>query len=220
MILIIDGYNLIFTGLSHPEKHLRQKFIRNINDNEDSDATVLRKHSGLRSTSNNTEYNSPDFLEQARDNLIAQLKSYNTKKHLKIIVIFDGDESIGYQSHQKESPNIEIIFSTKKSKADNLIIDIVSYHREDKTHNKQAVRVITSDRLLAQTIRQSGVQIVPANEFIRELIKTNQIRHHSISAGTKADLLSEDEPIEKFIGLRPSEVEGWLKVFNKNEQEN
>ncbi|MFH1232049.1 MAG: NYN domain-containing protein [Planctomycetota bacterium] len=192
MILIIDGYNLIFSDL----------WGKSVRDNKNSDGDI-----GSKPT---------DFLEKARDNLIAQLKSYNTKRRLKIIVIFDGNESIGYQSHQKESPNIEIIFSTKESKADNLIIDIVSYYKEDAAHNK--IRVVTSDRLLAQMTKQSGVQIIPVNEFIKELLKTNQIRHHSISAGTKADMASEDEPIEKFIGLRPSEVEGWLKVFDKDKQ--
>jgi predicted RNA-binding protein with PIN domain len=207
MFLIIDGYNLIFSGLFHAEKHLRQQFIRNIRDNEDPN--------------NNADYTSPGFLGKARDNLIAQLKLYNTKRRLKIIVIFDGDESIGYQSHQKESPDIEIIFSTKKSKADNLIIDIVSYYKEDRFHNKsnQTIRVVTSDRALTQTLRKSGVQIISANDFIRELFKTNQFRHHSISDGKKADMVLENEPIEKFIGLPQSEVEKWLKIFTGKSNE-
>ncbi|MFH0888849.1 MAG: NYN domain-containing protein [Planctomycetota bacterium] len=209
MILIIDGYNLIFSDLWKKSNW----------NNKNSESEMDSKPQG--------------FLEQARDNLITRLKSYNIKRRFQIIVIFDGDESIGYQSHQKESPNIEIIFSTKKSKADNLIIDIV----ENKIHNKnnQGIRVVTSDRLLAlrclrirsapfvsigtQTIKQSGVQIMPANEFINELFKINHIKRHFISAGKKSEPALEGEPIEKFIGLKPSEVEGWLKVFDKENSE-
>jgi predicted RNA-binding protein with PIN domain len=194
MILIIDGYNLIFSTL----------WKKSIQNNKNS--------------ANDKSPDTSDSLEEMRNNLISRLKSYNIKRRFNIIIVFDGDESIGYQSHQKQSPYIEIIFSTKKTKADNLIIDLVSDYSNYETPNQSPIHVVTSDRLLAHAVNKSGVQIKSANEFTKELFKISHVKHNAIVNDTTIGTTSEYEPIEKLIGLQPSEVNGWLKVFDsKNE---
>ena len=180
-MLIIDGYNLIFS----------------------SPAIHKKRHA------------SADFLEKAREHLIAQLEYYNTKKHHRIIVVFDGKEGGHYNSRQKTASGIEIIFSAQDSSADEVIINLVAEYRSSTACGAPSywratsgatpgdpIGVVTSDRELAQTIMKDA-QVIPVNKFIRELSDKN---------GSETD---SGEPIEKLIGLSPADVPKWLKVFGE-----
>lgn len=170
MILLIDGYNLIFTQ-------------------------PLRARAG---------FTPPDELETLRDNLVSQLQSYNIKKKYRIIVVFDGDKANTHYPQERESGNIRVVFSQDKSTADEHIINLVlSYVREKP--QRQDLCAVTSDRALAEALRSNRVKIISSQEFAVELTVKDK--------DTSPDL--KDEPIEKFTGLKPSDVPKWLKIFEE-----
>ncbi|MEK7310212.1 MAG: NYN domain-containing protein [Planctomycetota bacterium] len=166
MILLIDGYNLIFSGLGQ------------------SDDTK------------------PNYLEILRDNLISQLKSYNTRKKYRIIVVFDGDKANTHYPQEKESGGIRVVFSQDQTTADEHIINLVSSYIREKPH-RQDLCAVTSDLALAETLISNRVKIISSQEFAVELT----VRDKNTTPGLK------DEPIEKFTGLKPSDVPKWLKIF-------
>ena len=170
MILLIDGYNLIFTQ-------------------------PLRARAG---------FTSPNELETLRDNLVAQLKSYNTRKKFRIIVVFDGDKTNTHYPQEKESGNIRMVFSQGQATADEHIINLVSSYIREKPH-RQDLCAVTSDRALAETLISNRVKIISSQEFAAELT----VRNSSAVPELK------DEPIEKFTGLKPSDVPKWLKIFEE-----
>ncbi len=166
MILLIDGYNLIFSGFAAP---------------------------------NNTR---SDYLEKLRDNLVSQLKSYNLKKKHRIITVFDGDKTVSHYPQERESGNVRVVFSQGKSSADDLIINMTRSLLEEKPR-RQDLSVVTSDRALAETLRNKRVKIISSQEFTAELAGQDK---------DSAPELSEEAP-EKFTGLKPADVPKWLKLF-------
>ncbi|MBI5778009.1 MAG: NYN domain-containing protein [Planctomycetes bacterium] len=166
MILLIDGYNLLFSGL-------------NLSDNI-----------------------KPNQLETLRDNLVAQLKSYNIKKKYRIIVVFDGDKTVSHYPQERESGNVRVVFSPGRTTADEHIINLVSEYIQDKPRRSD-VCAVTSDRALAETLRNKRVKIISSQEFAVELL----LKDKDISTDIKED------PIEKFTGLKPADVPKWLKLF-------
>jgi predicted RNA-binding protein with PIN domain len=177
MILLIDGYNLLFSGLGQSD--------------------------GIKH----------DNLEALRDNLVAQLKSYNTRKKYRIIVVFDGDKANAYYPQEKESGNVRVVFSQNRMTADEHIINMASAHIQDKPH-RQDLCVVTSDRDLAGKLMADKIRIISSQEFAAELTARNRdtsSRNNRDSAAASPDL--KDDPIEKFTGLKPADVPKWLKIF-------
>lgn len=168
--------------------------------------------------------NLPGYLENARNNLISMLKAYNLKRHHEIVVVFDGKDNSGYYTRQKES-GIDIIFSNQKTTADDLIINIVSSYADDRLiyKNKTVMRnllVVTSDNGLARALSKYRINIMRVDEFIEELPKMALDDTTDNNSGEQQDNdLPSGEPIEKFVGLLPSEVNGWLKAFEEHEDE-
>jgi predicted RNA-binding protein with PIN domain len=165
MILIIDGYNLLFSGLGQ------------------ADTTK------------------PNHLETLRDNLVAQLKSYNIRKKYRIIVVFDGDKAVSHYPQERESGNVRVVFSQGRTTADEHIINLVSAYIQDKPRRSD-VSAVTSDRALAETLGHR-VKVVSSQEFAVELL----LKDKNIPTTIKED------PIEKFTGLKPADVPKWLKIF-------
>ena len=172
MILLIDGYNLTFSGLDQS---------KDIKHNQ---------------------------LEILRDNLVAQLKSYNIRKKHRIIVVFDGDKTVSHYPQEKESGGIRVVFSQGNTTADEHIISLVASYIREKPHRNDLC-VITSDRALAETLRHNRVRIISSQEFAVELTAKN--------SGSTMD--KTGDPIEKITGLKPSDVSKWLKIFSKDEHE-
>jgi predicted RNA-binding protein with PIN domain len=180
MLLIIDGYNLIFAGLFYPQSSLKTDKIN---------------------------FKSKDFLLKTRENLISKLKTYMASKKYQIIVVFDGNKSPAPagQSHQKESPQIEIVFSGRGSTADEVIFQLIS------ARPRESIKVVTSDKSLADTLKKSrptGIEIISVSKFIREL-----------SIPVRDTKYDEGEPREKFVGLNgnPGAVEKWVSAFGGQE---
>lgn len=145
MILLIDGYNLIFT---QPPDRVR----------------FTRHPESIRGAG----FNHPGELETLRDNLVSQLKSYNIKKKYRIIVVFDGDKTNTHYPEEKESGGIRVVFSQGKTTADEHIINLISSYIQEKPH-RQDLCVVTSDRDLAETLSNNRVRIISSQEFATEL---------------------------------------------------
>ncbi|MDI6732739.1 MAG: NYN domain-containing protein [Planctomycetota bacterium] len=141
MILIIDGYNLLFSGLYR----------------------AYARPSG-RSKVPKTEY----FLETARDKLITCLKQYNQSRkagQYKIVVVFDNSTEREIYPSQKESSGIRIIFASPT--ADDTILNIA----ESYITNSSSLEVVTSDRDLRERLAVLGVKTIPVTEFIKDLFR-------------------------------------------------
>lgn len=182
MILLIDGYNLIFTGL------------------------------GQSAGPNHNQ------LEALRDNLVRQLKSYNLRKKLRIIVVFDGDRTVNYYPQEKESGGVRTVFSQDNASADEHIINLAASYIKDKS-GLAGISVVTSDRDLARTLeglptpgghRHSAqrIKVISSESFAAGL----NDRHNGESDGPDGTDEPQDPP-EKLAGLNPADVPKWLKIF-------
>ncbi|HLD35366.1 MAG TPA: NYN domain-containing protein [Planctomycetota bacterium] len=168
MILLIDGYNLLFSGLGQS---------KDIKTNQ---------------------------LETLRDKLVTQLKSYNIRKKHRVIAVFDGDKTNTHYPQEKESGGIRVAFSQGNATADEHIINLVASYIREKPQRRDLC-VVTSDRALAGALISNHVKIISSEEFAAELTAKN--------SNASPDL--KEDPIEKFTGLKPSDVPKWLKIFEE-----
>ena len=146
-------------------------------------------------------------LEQLRNKLINRLKEYNRPRNEHIILVFDGESDALYPERRKEDKNIEVVFSQAGQTADDLILSLVSASALPK-----ATEVITSDRELTDGVKRLKAKVCSSTDFLDRLNKPALPRHSCESRNPDGGT-SIDEPIEKVIGLSPSEVDAWLKIF-------
>ncbi|MBI4711986.1 MAG: NYN domain-containing protein [Planctomycetes bacterium] len=177
MLILIDGYNLIFS--------------------EQTDLAWWDKD--------------PSFLEKSRDSLIAKLISYNATRKYHIIVAFDSDQTCAagsfYPQRQKPTTLIEVVFPQHGYKADDFIINFVYSHPKPK-----GILVVTSDRQIVYLSKRESAKVISSQEFMETLN-----RPAKTSADEKSKELDAGEPIEKIVGLTPSETEKWMEVFGDEE---
>lgn len=146
-------------------------------------------------------------LEQLRTKLINRLRDYNRPRNEYIILVFDGESGALYPERRKEDKNIEVIFSQAGQTADELILNIASTSDYPK-----AIEVVTSDRELVESVKRLKAKTCTSADFLDRLNKpAKEDAKYNQSGGG-------DEPIEKVIGLSPSEVDAWLKIFGTTDK--
>lgn len=101
-------------------------------------------------------------LEKGRAMLLRSLTAYQRIKHHAITVVFDGwAEGDVFERRAKEG-RIEIIFSRRGEKAD----DVIRRHAAQK---KGAITVVTSDRDLGYSCASEGCTIISSPEFLARM---------------------------------------------------
>lgn len=107
-------------------------------------------------------------LESSRDFLIEKLALYKKIKHFPITVVFDGWEGGHLQETKEYQKGIKVIFSRQGEKADSVI--------EKMTRNDgERFVIVTSDRLLAESVQRNRATVIPSQDFFDKLELTPHI---------------------------------------------
>ncbi len=138
-------------------------------------------------------------LEEARSALVRLAAAYQRKKGHRVTVVFDG-WSGGFPLEERDRfANVDIIYSRKGEKADEVIKRMV-YRSGEETI------VVTSDRDVADYANRRGGSAVSSQDF--EPILTNASPETGITVGSEALREAEDRPAKgKGPSRRPSKRE-------------
>lgn len=112
---------------------------------------LIRQSPALRS------YDSQD-IALGREKLIALLVSYRTLKHHPILVVFDGWQDGAVTEHRTREKGIDVIFSKRGEKADEVIKRLVSRLSEE-------LIVVTSDREVTNFCQNRRCEVIPSPAF-------------------------------------------------------
>lgn len=97
-------------------------------------------------------------LETGRKGLVDLLAEYRMVKPASITVVFDGWESDNIGSSREKVRGVEVLYSGKGVKADDLIMKMADRERE-------RIVVVTSDREVANHCMKKGAAVIPSHEF-------------------------------------------------------
>ena len=112
---------------------------------------LIRQSPTLRS------YDSQE-IAKGREKLIDMLVSYRTLKRHPILVVFDGWQEGAVTEHRTKERGIDIIFSKRGEKADEVIKRLVSRLNEE-------LIVVTSDREITHFCKNRRCEVVPSPAF-------------------------------------------------------
>jgi predicted RNA-binding protein with PIN domain len=132
----------------------------------------------------------------ARRRLLDELSQFALARHAIVRAVFDGapDQSFPDGSRYR---GVTVFYAEKGSDADERIKRLVEAEKE-----KQTLKVVTSDRQLAEYVRRCGVQVIRSGEFRKRLDEINS-SPHSVE-------VKPEEPSEgwmRFFGVSPDDDE-------------
>ncbi|MCP9456189.1 MAG: NYN domain-containing protein [Nitrospira sp.] len=104
----------------------------------------------------------PDKLECAREDLLDTLASYRYQKPYTMTVVFDGWRHDRPVEQHERCGGIDVIYSKRGEKADQVIQRLVRQHGRD-------CAVVTSDREIIAVARTHGAFVLEAWEFAAKL---------------------------------------------------
>ena len=135
---------------------------------------------------------------KARRGLMDELASFAARKRVRVAVVFDGAPADHFPDGSSYR-GVKLFYAARGSNADERIKSFVEASRERKT-----LRVVTSDRALADYARLCGAQVMRAGDF-RELMEA--CANESIPAnGAKRE-------------IQPDDTSHWLRYFGVDEDE-
>ena len=106
-------------------------------------------------------------LEEGRHSLIRFLTPYRERKGHRLTVVFDGWEGGSFQEERDREGGIDIIYSRKGEKADDLIKRLAERSPDE-------VLVVTSDRDIANYVERCGRTVVDSPTFETIVAGDNQ----------------------------------------------
>lgn len=142
-------------------------------------------------------------LAGEREHLIKILNSSVNLRNQQIIVIFDGRSDTKAFS-AADYPNIRIIFSKNRIKADDIIQELI---RKDSRPTQ--IELVSSDREIQFTAKGHGAKVTESKNFWRK------IRGKPSQKGSQ---LKGESPTER--DLSNKELKEWLKIFRDREAKN
>jgi predicted RNA-binding protein with PIN domain len=101
-------------------------------------------------------------LEEGRKALIRSISLYKKQRGHKVTVVFDGGEGGTFEEERDKLSGIDIVYSRKGEKADDVIKRMVQKRAEE-------IVVVTSDRDIADFVSRRGGTAISSREF-EELI--------------------------------------------------
>jgi predicted RNA-binding protein with PIN domain len=123
--------------------------------------------------------------EAARDHLIACLGRYRWLKGHQVVVVFDGWLAGQPLQRRTNARGVQVIYSPRGEQADEVI-------RRGASQVAHQGIVVTSDRALANDMRQRGVEVISSAEFGERL-------RRALSGSGQGDA---DEPDEESTAQR------------------
>jgi len=142
-----------------------------------------------------------DLVTQ-REHLLKILQSSPILRGKHLLIVFDGGQNFPLSKNFR-GKNIEVIFSGKHKKADDVIQDIIR-KKASTTH----LEIISSDRAIINTARDHGAKFLTSQEFWRKI----QSRYKK--PGEKNNLSEEKEK-----SLSEEEVKEWILLFKNRQSE-
>lgn len=112
---------------------------------------LIRQSSTLRS------YDAQD-IAQGREKLIEMLFHYRKLKRHPMLVVFDGWREGNFTEERTKERGIDIVFSKRGEKADEVIKRLVS-------HASDEVIVVTSDREITSFCKSRKCEVIPSPAF-------------------------------------------------------
>ena len=134
---------------------------------------------------------------KARRGLLDELARFAQKKRVRVAVVFDGapDEHFPDCTSYR---GVRVLYAVRGSNADERIKSLVESSRERRT-----LRVVTSDRALADYVRRCGAQVIRSGEFRRLMEYANE-------EGAESE--TDAPPIEE-------STERWMRYFGVAEDD-
>src|SRR5437763_6355046 len=129
----------------------------------------------------------------ARRRLLSELARFARESGVTVEAVFDGapDE---FFPDGSSFMGVRVFYAERGSDADTRIKELVESSRERRT-----LKVVTSDRALADYVRRCGVEVIRSGEFRRRL--------DAAASEGEAEQGGERE------GVRASELDEWLYYF-------
>ena len=112
---------------------------------------LIRQSSTLRS------YDALE-IEKGREKLIEMLAHYRTLKRYPMLVVFDGWQEGNFIEQRAKEKGIDIIYSKRGEKADEVIKRLVSSSKEE-------LIVVTSDREITHFCQSRRCEVIPSPSF-------------------------------------------------------
>jgi predicted RNA-binding protein with PIN domain len=134
----------------------------------------------------------------ARRRLLEELARFARTSRVKVAVVFDGAP----EEHFPDGSSfmgVRVYYAERGADADARIKQMVEASRERRT-----LKVITSDRALADYVRRCGAEVIRSGEFRRRLDEAG--------AGGESSR-PEDSPAAGREGVRASDIEEWMSYF-------
>lgn len=135
----------------------------------------------------------------ARRRLLDELALYVQVRGASVGVVFDGAPEAHFADGSSYK-GVRVFYAERGSNADERIKQLVEEARERRT-----LRVVTSDRALADYVRRCGAQVLRAGEFRQRLDDVAASAANSKS-GKDSEIAGEDLP-------------EWLRYFGVEEDE-
>jgi len=137
---------------------------------------------------------------QSRRDLLDELARFAAQKRVRVAVVFDGAP----EEHFADGASyrgVRIFYAARGSNADERIKSLVEISRERRT-----LRVVTSDRALADYVRRCGAEVIRAGEFRRSMEDMEAER--AAQSGTDAPPIVEStERWMRYFGVAPEDDE-------------
>jgi predicted RNA-binding protein with PIN domain len=133
----------------------------------------------------------PDHLEKVRERFNSYIRDYFLGKKVTYKIFYDGQP---LNLPKPNNRNSNVIFSTNPQKADDLIVSFLE--KQDRQKNWT---VITSDRALAQKVKDLGASIISSEEFIAKLKKKKAVR------------VNDD------LQMKKDDISYWLRKFKNRD---
>lgn len=135
---------------------------------------------------------------RARRELLDELADFAARKRARVAVVFDGAPSPHFPDGSSYR-GVKLHYAARGSDADTRIKSLVETARERRT-----LRVVTSDRALADYVRRCGVAVIRSGEFRKVLDEANS-----------EDATTQEGKRE----VQPDDTAHWLRYFGVDANE-
>lgn len=136
----------------------------------------------------------------ARRRLLDELAEFAAGHGARVAVVFDG----GADDHFPDGSSyrgVQILYARFGSDADARIKETVEASRERRT-----LRVVTSDRALADYVRRCGAPVEPSGEFRKRMEAKSAVKG-------RANKNAPPSPERERGAVRPAEMNEWMRYF-------
>jgi predicted RNA-binding protein with PIN domain len=137
---------------------------------------------------------------RARRELLEELARFAAQRKARVAVVFDGapDEHFADGSSYR---GVRVYYAARGSDADERIKTLVEESRE-----RRMLRVVTSDRALAEYVRRCGAQVLRAGEFRRRM-EAAEAEGASQAEGDAPPIEETAERWMRYFGVAPEDDE-------------